>query len=51
MNPDIASDEAEGRDRTISADSTVKRAHQHTAGARPVPPAEPAHEGNASPGQ
>ncbi len=27
-------DEAEGRDWTVSADSTVARAHQHAAGAR-----------------
>ena len=43
MNPDIASDEAEGRVWTVSADSTVVRAHQHAAGARRVPPAELAH--------
>ena len=29
-------DEAEGRDRTVSADSTVSRARQHAAGARRV---------------
>jgi transposase len=29
-----ACDEAEGRDWTVSADSTVVRAHQHAAGAR-----------------
>jgi hypothetical protein len=47
MNPDIASDEAEGRVWTVSADSTVVRAHQHAAGARRVPPAELAHGGSA----
>ena len=33
-------DEAEGRDWTVSADSTVARAHQHAAGARRVPAAD-----------
>ena len=33
-------DEAEGKDWTISADSTVARAHQHAAGARRVPAAD-----------
>ena len=33
-------DEAEGKDWTLSADSTVIRAHQHAAGARHEPPAE-----------
>ncbi len=33
-------DEAEGKDWTVSADSTVIRAHQHAAGARHAPPAE-----------
>ena len=33
-------DEAEGPDWTVSADSTVVRAHQHAAGARHVLPAE-----------
>jgi len=33
-------DEAEGKDRTLSADSTVIRAHQHAAGARHALPAE-----------
>jgi transposase len=33
-------DEAEGKDRTLSADSTVVRAHQHAAGARRALPAE-----------
>ena len=47
MNPDIASDEAEGRDWTVCADSTVVRAHQPAAGARRVPPAELAHGGSA----
>jgi transposase len=32
-------DEDEGRDWTVSADSTVVRAHQHAAGARRVLPA------------
>jgi transposase len=34
------SDEAEGKDWTVSADSTVVRAHQHAAGARHALPAE-----------
>jgi transposase len=33
-------DEAEGTDWTLSADSTVVRAHQHAAGARHALPAE-----------
>lgn len=33
-------DEAEGSDWTVSADSTIARAHQHAAGARHAPPAE-----------
>jgi transposase len=33
-------DEAEGTDWTVSADSTVVRAHQHAAGARRARPAE-----------
>jgi transposase len=33
-------DEAEGRDWTVSADSTVARARQHAAGARRVPAAD-----------
>jgi hypothetical protein len=33
-------DEAEGPDWTVSADSTVVRAHQHAAGARHALPAE-----------
>ena len=33
-------DEAEGKDWTLSADSTVVRAHQHAAGARRALPAE-----------
>jgi transposase len=33
-------DEAEGKDWTVSADSTVVRAHQHAAGARHALPAE-----------
>jgi len=33
-------DEAEGKHWTVSADSTVVRAHQHAAGARHARPAE-----------
>jgi transposase len=33
-------DEAEGADWTVSADSTVARAHQHTAGSRRAPAAD-----------
>jgi transposase len=33
-------DEAEGKEWTVSADSTVARAHQHAAGARRVPAAD-----------
>jgi len=33
-------DEAEGKDWTLSADSTVVRAHQHAAGARRARPAD-----------
>ena len=33
-------DEAEGADWTVSADSTVARAHQHAAGARRAPAAD-----------
>jgi hypothetical protein len=33
-------DEAEGKDWTVSADSTVVRAHQHAAGARRARPAD-----------
>jgi transposase len=33
-------DEAEGKDWTVSADSTVVRAHQHAAGARRALPAD-----------
>ena len=33
-------DEAEGKDWTVSADSTVTRAHQHAAGARHAPAAD-----------
>jgi transposase len=33
-------DEAEGADWTVSADSTVVRAHQHAAGARRALPAD-----------
>ena len=40
-------DEAEGKDWTLSADSTVVRAHQHAAGARRVLPAELATGGSA----
>jgi transposase len=32
--PRVGCDEAEGRDRTVSADSTVVRAHQHAFGVR-----------------
>jgi transposase len=38
-------DEAEGKDWTVSADSTVVRAHQHAAGARRAVPAELARGG------
>jgi transposase len=40
-------DEAEGKGWTLSADSTVVRAHQHAAGARRALPAELATGGNA----
>jgi len=40
-------DEAEGRDWTVSADSTVVRAHQHAAGARRARPAGLARGGRA----
>ena len=40
-------DEAEGADWTLSADSTVVRAHQHAAGARHELPAELATGGTA----
>jgi transposase len=33
-------DEAEGKDWTVSADSTIARAHQHAAGARRAPAAD-----------
>jgi len=33
-------DEAEGKDWTVSVDSTVRRVHQHAAGARKVPGAD-----------
>ncbi len=33
-------DEAEGRERTVSADSAVARARQHAAGARRAVPAD-----------
>jgi hypothetical protein len=33
-------DEVEGKDWTVSADSTVVRAHQHAAGARRALPAD-----------
>jgi transposase len=39
-------DEAEGKDWTVSADSTVVRAHQHAAGARCALPAELAKGGH-----
>jgi transposase len=40
-------DQAEGKDWTLSADSTVIRAHQHAAGARHALPAELAAGGTA----
>jgi transposase len=40
-------DQAEGPDWTVSADSTVVRAHQHAAGARRAPPAAPVRGGGA----
>ena len=40
-------DRAEGEDWTVSADSTVVRAHQHAAGARHALPAELAPGGTA----
>jgi transposase len=40
-------DQAESRDRTVSADSTVVRAHQHAAGARRALPAELVRGGRA----
>lgn len=36
----VGCDEAEGADWTVSADSTVVRAHQHAAGARAAPAAD-----------
>lgn len=36
----VGCDEAEGGDWTVSADSTVVRAHQHAAGARKATPAK-----------
>jgi transposase len=33
-------DEAEGKDWTVAADSTITRAHQHAAGARRLPAAD-----------
>jgi transposase len=33
-------DEAEGKEWTVSADSTINRAHQHAAGARKAPAAD-----------
>jgi len=33
-------DEAEGKDWTVSADSTIARAHQHAAGAHRIPAAD-----------
>ena len=35
----VGRDEAEGKARTVAADATVVRAHQHAAGARHAPPA------------
>lgn len=40
-------DEAEGKDWTVSADSTIVRAHQHAAGARRVPAADAPSKGLA----
>jgi transposase len=40
-------DETEGRDWTVSADSTVVRAHQHAAGARRALPAAVVTGGSA----
>ncbi len=40
-------DEAEGKDWTVSADSTVVRAHQHAVGARHALPAELVPGGDA----
>ena len=40
-------DEAEGKDWTVSADSTVVRAHQHAAGGRRAGPAELVRGGRA----
>ena len=40
-------DAAEGTDWTVSADSTVVRAHQHAAGARAAPPVELVRGGGA----
>jgi hypothetical protein len=37
---DLLRDEAEGKAWTLSADSTVVRAHQHAAGARRALPAD-----------
>src|ERR1039458_7872178 len=34
----VGCDEAEGKARTVAADATVVRAHQHAAGARHAPP-------------
>ena len=39
-------DEAEGKDWTVSADSTVVRAHQHAAGARHEPARGAGHGGH-----
>jgi transposase len=36
----VGCDEADGQDWTVSADSTINRAHQHAAGARHVPAAD-----------
>jgi hypothetical protein len=36
----VSCDEPEGKDWTVSADSTVVRAHQHAAGARRALPAD-----------
>jgi transposase len=38
--PRVGGDQAEGKDWTVSADSTVVRAHQYAAGARRALPAD-----------
>jgi transposase len=39
-------DEADGQDWTVSADSTINRAHQHAAGARRAPAADDPSRGD-----